>query len=200
VVRQGERGSCPNPGTLLRVPCSSFRKTVLRFGYLHFLPSLTTLSSRSIWNKQSNSIPVLAAVLLYCTLKLCVFIFCPFTPFSIRLVHAASQEIMPSILTLYFRSTRNQPTYCAPIIASSVFSYCILQLDVFVFFPLTRASSHLIDNRFQSFVPSILTLNSRSTWNQRGKFDPILEPMLMYRFFQLHIFEFLPFTSPRLKA
>jgi hypothetical protein len=64
---------------------------------------------------------------LYRILQLDVFVFCPFTRTSSRPVDAGIQEILPSIITLHFRSTRNQRGNCGPILAT-VRLYRILQL------------------------------------------------------------------------
>jgi hypothetical protein len=73
-----------------------------------------------------------------------------------------------------------------------VLLYCVLELDVFVFFPFTDTFTHLIDAGIQDLAPSIPTLHSRPTWNQRGNSTPILATELLYSIHQLDVFGFFP--------
>jgi hypothetical protein len=200
------RGSFPNAGALLRVPCSfpffhplqhclfvrpgtsmataarslspcvciapfSLLSTsaehlpVRSFAWsMPEIPSIHTLTFRSTRNQRGNCDPILATMHLYRTLQLAVFICCPSTCASIRLVDAGIQDTSPSFITLSFRSTRNQRGNGIPILATVRF-YRILQLAVFVFCPCTRSSSRQGDAGIQEIIPSAITLFFRSTRN-----------------------------------
>jgi hypothetical protein len=80
---------------------------------------------------------------------------------------------MPSVITLAFRSTRDQRGNCDPILAT-MHLYCSLQLEVFVFCPFTRTPNRSVDARIQVITPYLLALNFRSTWNHRGNCGPML--------------------------
>jgi hypothetical protein len=157
------------------------------------MPSLATLSFRSTWNKSGNCDPIPATVRLYRVLQLAVFIFCPFTRTSRRQSDAGSQGIMPSLATLYFRSTRNQCGNCSPILAT-VRLYRILQLTVFYWCPFTRTFIRSADAGIQGMMPSVATLYFRSTWNQRGNGKPIFATVHLYCIHQFAVFIFCPFT------
>jgi hypothetical protein len=124
------------------------------------------------------------------------------------------------VTALSLRLTWNQRGYCNPILAT-VLSYGILQLDVLVFFPFARTS--LVDVGFQSIMSSAMTLSSRSTWNstaslsltlgfkaspslctlssrstgnQRCNSGPItaITTVFLYRIPQFDVFDFYPCT------
>jgi hypothetical protein len=59
--------------------------------------------------------PMFATLRLCCILQLAIFVSCPGTRTSILPVDAGTQGRTPSILTLMFRSTRNQRGNCNPI-------------------------------------------------------------------------------------
>jgi hypothetical protein len=86
-----------------------------------------------------NSGPILATVLLYRIRQLDVLVFYPFTCSSSHLIDAGILGLMPFLITLISRPTRNQRGDCNPILATELL-YCILQFHVFVFFPCTRTS------------------------------------------------------------
>jgi hypothetical protein len=75
-----------------------------------------------------------------------------------------------------FRSTRNQRSDCTPILAT-VRLYRILELDVFVFCPLTRTCHRRVDARDQAVMLSGTTLTFQSTRNLRGDCGPVLAPV-----------------------
>jgi hypothetical protein len=85
--------------------------------------------------------------------------------------NAGFQDILLSAITLTFRSTRNQRGNCNPILAP-VHLHRILQLDVFVFCPCTRASSRPVHVGIHDILPSLITLTFRSTLNQRDRCTP----------------------------
>jgi hypothetical protein len=60
-------------------------------------------------------IPTLATIRLHCIHQLAIFLFCSFTRTFIRLVDARIRDIVPSLTTLHFRSTRDQCGYGNPI-------------------------------------------------------------------------------------
>jgi hypothetical protein len=74
--------------------------------------------------------------------------------------------------TLIIRSTWEQRSNCDPILVT-VREYRTLQLDVFEFCPYTRTSIRPGYAGIQGLAPSVMALTIRSTWNQRGNFDPI---------------------------
>jgi hypothetical protein len=80
-------------------------------------------------NQRGNCGPILATVRI---LQLLIFVYCPFTPTSIRSADDGIQDLLPSVITLTSRSTRDQSGNCRPILATAPL-YRILQLDVFVF-------------------------------------------------------------------
>jgi hypothetical protein len=111
---------------------------------MHDTPSSPTLHSCSTQNQRGNCVPMLAAVRLYSTLQLDVFIFCPATRTSTRqgdtgttvnaaitasamVVVAAAVLAIISSPTLIFRSTRNEHGYCAPS-PNSNSSHCVFLL------------------------------------------------------------------------
>jgi hypothetical protein len=113
---------------------------------------------------------------------------------------------MPSTLTLFFRSIRNQHGHCIPIIAT-VRLYSIFQLDVFVFCPCTRTCIRYVDAVLQETMPSVITMLFRSTRKRRGNCSPIywyglLAPLLNCAI-QLCVFFWCPGTtipsSPRIR-
>jgi hypothetical protein len=147
------------------------RRRSIDAGIQCIMPSATTLQSRSTRNQRGNCGLILAAVHLYRILQLTVFNRCPFTLASTCSVDVGMQDIMPSMTTLYFRSTRNQRGNYDPIFAT-VCLYRILQLDIFNCCPLTLAYICQVDVGIQGIVPSALTLTSRSTRNQRSNCGP----------------------------
>jgi hypothetical protein len=99
---------------------------------------------------------------------------------------------LPSIPTLFFRSTWNQRSNCDPILVA-VHVYRILQLAVVDCCPLTNHTFiRPTDAWIQGIPPSVVTLSVRSTWNQRGDCDPILATVRSYRILQLGVFVFFP--------
>jgi hypothetical protein len=100
---------------------------------------------------------------------------------------------MPSLATLYFRSTRNQQGNCLPILVTLRW-YRILQLLVFVCCPFTRACRRPVDARFQVLMPSVATRCFCSTWDQLGNCLPILVTLRYYRILQLLVFVCCPFS------
>jgi hypothetical protein len=83
--------------------------------------------------------PIFATVRLYSIFQLAVFDCCSFTRTFIRLVDAGIEDLTPSVVTLIFRSTRNQRGNCTPILVP-VCLYRIPQLDSFKHCPLTCTS------------------------------------------------------------
>jgi hypothetical protein len=155
------------------------------------VPSVTTLFFRSTRNQCGYCTPILATVRLYRILQLAVFYSCPYTITSIRPVDVGIKDIMPSVMTPSFRSTRNQRRNCSPILVT-VCLYCIFQLAVFVCCPFTRTPSD--DTGIQDIVPSVPTLPFRSTGNQRCNCTPILATVRLYRIHQLAVFDCGPCT------
>jgi hypothetical protein len=86
-------------------------------------------------NHSGNCDPTFLTVRVYRTLQLDVFVFSPFTPTSTRPVNSRIKDIAPSVVTLDFRSTRDERSSCDPILVT-MHSYRSLQLDNFVFPPL----------------------------------------------------------------
>jgi hypothetical protein len=78
------------------------------------MPSLTTLVFHSTRNQSSNCSPIIATVRMYCILQLAVFVFCPFTLVSIHPVNAGIQDIVPSIITLFFPFDLQPPLQLHP--------------------------------------------------------------------------------------
>jgi hypothetical protein len=102
-------------------------------------------------------------------------------PFSLK-THpvdgdAEIQDTIPSVITLSFRTTRNQGSNCVPIL-TTVRLYRILQLGVFVF---TRTSSRQGDAGIQDIMPSLITLSFRSTRNGRCNCNPTYLALLTER-------------------
>jgi hypothetical protein len=133
-VRQLLPNSChrafvPNPSALRLWRASTLSADA---GIHGFMPSVATLIIRSTRNQRGNCFPILATVRLYRILQLCVLGVSPITRASTRPVDAGIQDILPSVFTLTFRSTRNHRGNCSPILATVRF-YRNLQLDVFIF-------------------------------------------------------------------
>jgi hypothetical protein len=63
--------------------------------------------------------------------------------------------MIPSVVTLFLRSTQNQRSNCTPFHAT-VRLYCILQLDVFDCCPFTCTFIGTVDAGIQGFVPSVV--------------------------------------------
>jgi hypothetical protein len=76
---------------------------------------------------------------------------------SIRPVNIGIQTMIPSIMTLFLCSTRNQLGSCNALLAT-VSLFCILQLDVFDCYPATLASIRPVDAAIQDIVASTPTL------------------------------------------
>jgi hypothetical protein len=87
-------------------------------GIQDITPSAPTLHFNSTRNQRGNCTPILATVRLNCILQLAVFDCCPFTRTFIFSVDARVQDIMPSVTTLFIRSTRNQSGNCRPVLAT----------------------------------------------------------------------------------
>jgi hypothetical protein len=136
------------------------------------MPSDITLSLRSTRNQRGNRTPILATVRFNRILQLHGFVFCPFTLTSFRPFNIGIQDIMPSVPTLLYRSTRNQRSNRTPILAT-VQLYSILQLDVFVLCPFTNSSIRPVDAEIQELKPSAMTLLYRSTRNECCNSIPI---------------------------
>jgi hypothetical protein len=121
-----------------------------------------TLHFRSTWNQRRNCPQILATVRFYRILQLEKFVVCPFTLASTRLADAGSQDTVPSVMTTFHRSTWNKRCNCGPILAT-VRLNCILQRAVFDCRPFTLASSRSVDAGIQAILPSVITLQFRST-------------------------------------
>jgi hypothetical protein len=144
-------------------------------GIQDIVPSDATLISRSTRNQHGNGTPILATMRLYRLLQLAIFVFCPFTRTFIHPVDAGIQDIVPSLITLYLRSTRNEHGNCGPILATvclnriySLLSSSAVHLSVRIHYHRRVVAG------IQDIVPSVPALIFRSTWNQRGNFLPIL--------------------------
>jgi hypothetical protein len=79
------------------------------------IPSVPALSFRSTRNQSGSCTPLLATVRLYSIFQLLDFVCCLFTHLCRHPVDVASLYVIPSILTLFSRSTRNQSGDCSPI-------------------------------------------------------------------------------------
>jgi hypothetical protein len=138
---------------------------------LCLLPSKTTLFFRSTRNERGNCDPILVAVLLYCTSQLDGFAFCPFTRTSIRRVNVGIQETVPSMRALnpFDQAPVRQlsPKFCHRAFLLN------LQLAIFICCPGSLASIRCADVGIQDIFPSVPTLSSRSTRNERGNGNPI---------------------------
>jgi hypothetical protein len=86
---------------------------------------------------------------------------CPFLS-HIAIVFAPS-SCLPSVITLFCCSIRNQRGNCTPILATVSF-YCMRQ-RVFFWCPATLPSSRPVDAGIQDILSSVFALISRSTWN-----------------------------------
>jgi hypothetical protein len=64
-------------------------------------------------------------------------------------------------------------------------------LDVFVFCPFTRTSIRPVDAGIQDILPFVITLISRSTWNEHSNCDRIR---------QLAVFICCPFTGTSIRS
>jgi hypothetical protein len=156
--------------------------------------SMLALFRRSTLDQHSNCGPILVTVRLHHILQLDVFTCCPFTCTSSRRSVDNVIQGMPSVTTLTSRSTRDQRGNCTKTLATVHF-HCILQLDVFVFWPCTRASSHWVDvGIIQGILPSVITLFLRSTRNQRGNSIPIIATLRSYCILQHDEFVFCPWA------
>jgi hypothetical protein len=101
---------------------------------------------------------------------------------------------LPSIPTLFFRSTRNQRCNCGPILAT-VHLHRIHQLPVSVFCPFTPLSRRRSDDAgIQGILPSTPALFFRSIWKQRRNFLPILATVRFYCILQRGVFVWCPAT------
>jgi hypothetical protein len=107
--------------------------------------SVRALKFRFTWNQRGNCSPILPTVRLYRIFQVDVFVFYPFTITSIPPVDAGIQG-RPSVTTLSFRSTRNQRGNCGPILAT-VRLYRILQVEVFLFCPMTRMCRSMLETK-----------------------------------------------------
>jgi hypothetical protein len=136
-------------------------------------PSVTALFMCYTRNQRGNCIPTLVTVSLYCILQRTVFFCCPATRTSIS-TDIGSQDTLtpPSVPPLFFRSIRDQRGNCTPILAT-LRLYCIFQLAVFVFYTFTRTSIRSADVGIKDIMPSVTTLTSHLTRNQRGNCIPI---------------------------
>jgi hypothetical protein len=103
------------------------------------------------------------------------------------------QVSLPSMPTLFSRSTRNQRGNCGPI-RLTVRLYCTSQLAVFICCLFTRTSIRLFDVVDQGIMPSVITLLVRSARNQCYNCFPILDTVHFYCVLQLVVFVFCPFT------
>jgi hypothetical protein len=141
---------------------------------LTFDPSILTLHFRSTRIQCGNSSSIFTIV---------CFSTVSFSVLSSSVIHLPSRAVVSSLLerkaivppprTLLYRSTRNQLGNSTPTCAI-VLLYCILQLDTFCFCPYTLACGLLIGLLgVHGFVPSTLTLWTRSSWNQRGNSNSI---------------------------
>jgi hypothetical protein len=122
-----------------------------------------------------------------------VFGCCPFTLASTHCSDAGIQEIIPSIPTLLFRSTRNHRGNSIPFLAT-VLSYCYHQPTVFDCSPSTLASTHCNDVGIEDIFPSVPTLLFCSTRNQRRNCTPVLATVRFDCLLQLDEFAFCPFA------
>jgi hypothetical protein len=113
-------------------PCTRTSSRQGDTGIQDIVPSAITLISRSTWNQRGNCSLILATVHSYCILQFAVFIFCPCTRTSSRQGDAGIQGILPSVITLFLRSTWDQRGNSIPILAT-VYLHRILQFAVFVF-------------------------------------------------------------------
>jgi hypothetical protein len=83
--------------------CCPFTSTFIRsvdVWIQGILPSVSPLTCCSTLHQRSNCIPILATVRLYRIFQLAVFVFCPFSGTSIRLVDARIEGTIPSVTTL----------------------------------------------------------------------------------------------------
>jgi hypothetical protein len=93
------------------------RRCLVDAGIQDMMPSVFTLSLRSIRNQRCNCSPILATVRLYCILQRAVF-DCRPSRTSTRPVDAGIQDFLPSVKTLRSRSIRNQRSNCSPILSA----------------------------------------------------------------------------------
>jgi hypothetical protein len=86
---------CTAPFSLLSSSAVLSRTPIrlVNAGIQDIVPSGRTLHFRSTRNQRGNCCPILATMRLYCTLQLAVFICCPLTRTSIRLVDAGIQDL-----------------------------------------------------------------------------------------------------------
>jgi hypothetical protein len=171
------------------IPSLRSGKAVTTAISLSFGTTPQELLLRSTQYQRGDFIPILVTMRLYCILQHGQLD----TLASTLSAGVGTQDMRPSIPTLTSRSTRNQRRNGYPILATQRL-YCILQLDVFVFCPFTRTSSHLVDAGIQDIVPSVPAPLFRSTRNQHGNCTPILPTVRLYRILQLAVFVFCPFT------
>jgi hypothetical protein len=127
-------------------------------------PPLPTLFFCSTRNAHGYCDPILVTVTLrpYLMLQLTVFDGCPFTLACTRSVGTGIQGNLPSVRTLFSRSTRYHQGNCGPIFVTLLL-YRIFQLAVLVFYPFTRTPSRQGDAGIQGIVPSAVTLICGST-------------------------------------
>jgi hypothetical protein len=176
--------------------CCPFSRTCARLvalGVQSIVPSMRTLCFCSTRNQLGNSSPTFVLVPHNCIRQRAVFFCCPYTQTCGRIVALGVQHIVPPILTVYFRSTRNQLGNSSPIFAL-VLLYCIHQRTVFICCPFTRTCGRLVVLGVQGIVLSSSTLYFRSTRNQRGNYSPIFALVPHNCILQRAVFFCRPFT------
>jgi hypothetical protein len=98
-------------------------------------------------------------------------------------------SLIPSVMTLLFRSTWHERCDCIPAILAIVnMLYCILQLAIFCRIPFTRTPRRLINSRIQGIMPPAVTVMSRSTRNVYGDCIRIFAIMQLHRILQLSVY------------
>jgi hypothetical protein len=163
-------------------------------------PSIHTLAFRSTSNHFGNGIPIIASELLSRIFQLFVFAVSPFAgthhgvqetmPFHLTLFSLDLIEVLPSILTLFFRSTKNLFGNGIPSIACWSYELAIhLQVRIVG----SKTPCHALIHSLFSFdliavSPSILTLYFRSAKNHFGNSIPLIAAEALYRIFQLVVF------------
>jgi hypothetical protein len=102
--------------------CSCTRtRTSIRLvdaGIQGIMPSAITLCLRSTKNQRGNCTPILSIVSLYCILQPVFFFCCSDSLASSHSADVGIHVIVPSVTTLFMRSTRNQSGNRDPILST----------------------------------------------------------------------------------
>jgi uncharacterized protein YbaR (Trm112 family) len=123
---------------------------------------------RMTWDQHGDCLPIRPTVRSHSILQRFVFVCCPFARRNHHWVVVGDQGIIPSVITLLSRSTRNKHGDFLPILITLRW-HSIPQLLIFVCCPVTRTYLRCVDAGAQFIVPSLAALAFRFTRNQRHR-------------------------------